>query len=155
VVVALLAALYALGKFNGSSDNETATTPKTSTTTTTTVPRPASSGATSKRKKHKKKSTAASKLVRLQIVPTGPGPVFVCAQDAAGDLRIPGVSLQQGIPTGTYRSRSFKIRLGNGNAVIRANGKSYPVPDVSPIGYSVTRKGVRRIDVNQTPNCVR
>jgi hypothetical protein len=91
--------------------------------------------------------------VRLQIIPTGPGPVFVCVQDAGGRLRIPGVSLQQGATTGTYRSRAFKVRLGNGNAALRANGKSYKAADASPVGYSVTRKAVRRINVGQTPTC--
>jgi hypothetical protein len=164
VVVGLLVALYALGKSGGGNDDNASTAPaRTSTTTTTRVPASSTSGSTAaKRKKatadkrRKRKAAAARRLVRLQIVPTGPGPVFVCARDAAGALRIPGATLQEGATTGTYRSRSFRIRFGNGNAVIRANGKTYKVVDASPVGYVVTRKGgARRVDVNQTPSCGR
>src|SRR4051794_18140441 len=161
VVLGLLAALYALGKSGGGGDDSSSTAPqRTSTTTTTRVPASSAAKSTaSKRKKanakKRKQKAAARRLVRLQIVPTGPGPVFVCAHDAAGAQRIPGATLQQGAATGTYRSRAFRIRFGNGNAVIRANGKTYKVADASPIGYVVTRKGARRVDVNQTPSCGR
>jgi transcriptional regulator with XRE-family HTH domain len=158
VVVCLLGALYALGKLGGGGGGSAATTtpPKPGRTTTTAVPPSTTARAqTTPARKARRKTPASARLVRLQIVPTGPGPVFVCVADAGGRLRIPGVSLQQGAATGIYRSRAFKVRLGNGNAAIRANGKSYKAANASPIGYSVTRKAVRQIPVSQTPTCVR
>jgi cytoskeleton protein RodZ len=169
ILVALLGALYVLGRSGGGggsdSKNPPAATTQADKVTTTPVPHStATSSSGSKAAKQRqaqraarreRNAAAAQRLVRLQILPTGPGPVFVCVTDAGGRLRVPGVSLQQGAPTGTYRSRAFKIRLGNGNATIRANGKTYNVADVSPVGYSVTRKAVRQVPLSQTPTCVR
>jgi hypothetical protein len=159
VVLALLGTLYALGQFgdNGSGEG-TAVSTQTSTTTTTLVPArttTARSGASGSAAKKKTSTSAASRRVRLEVVATGPGPVYVCMQDAKGALRIPGVSLQAGARSGPYRSKSFKVRLGNGNARLRVDGRFRDVADASPVGYSVTRKAVRRIDPGQTPSCVR
>src|SRR4051812_19990247 len=122
VVIALLVALYALGKTGGGdgggdASSTTATTARTSRTTTTTVPRStttsSSTRASRKKQQQQRRRAANARLVRLQIVPTGPGPVFVCLEDAGGNRRIPGATLQQGAATGIYRSRSFKVRFGN------------------------------------------
>jgi hypothetical protein len=157
IVLALVAALYALGKTGGNDEpQQTTTAPRTDVTTTTKARPTTTTPSKAKHKKKKsKKASSSAHLARVQIVPTGPGPVFVCLQDAAGDLRIPGATLQENAATGTYRSRSFRLRLGNGNATIRVNGKGHKAADASPVGYVITRKGVRRVDVNTTPSCGR
>jgi cytoskeletal protein RodZ len=158
VVIGLLAALYALGKTaNNDGGGTTASTTKTSRTTTTPVPKrsttTASKGAAAKTKKRSTATT--SRLAKLQIVPSGQSPVYVCLQAAGGKLRLNGVTLQPGSTSGTYRSSKFKLRLGNGNASLRVNGKLRTVADASPVAYIITRKSFKRVDPNQTPSCGR
>jgi cytoskeleton protein RodZ len=163
VVLLLLGALYLLGT-TGGDDNEasSSTTTRGSRTTTTPVPQSdaqkrAAREAVAKRraaKKRRERAAAEARIVKLQIIPTN-GPVFACLQDAGGNLKIRGATLQAGFSTGTYRSKSFKLRLGNGNVRLRVNGKLRDVADASPIGYVITRKSVRRVDLDQVPDCVR
>jgi hypothetical protein len=91
--------------------------------------------------------------VRVAIVATGPGPVFACLVDAGGTARIPGATLQEGVTTSNYRSKSFKLRLGNGNARLRIDGKLHDVPDASPIAYKISRGSVQRVSPDQVPSC--
>jgi cytoskeleton protein RodZ len=159
VVVGLLAALYALGKSANNDNNSTGpSATRTSTTTTTPVPKRTSTTASKKKSPAatRKRSTAAtSRLARLQIVPTGQSPVYVCLQAAGGKLRLNGVTLQPGSTSGTYRSSKFRLLLGNGNASLRVNGKLRRVANASPVAYVITRKSVQRVDPNQTPTCGR
>src|SRR4051794_28719211 len=163
LVVALLGALWALGHFTGDDDggDQAATAPRTTTITTTTVPRTSPKITAAQRRqraaaaKRKRKAAADAKLARLQIIPTGPGPVYACLQAAGGKLRLAGVSLQPGATSGTYRSSKFRLRLGNGNARLRVNGRLRRVADASPVGYVITRKTFKRVDPGQTPTCGR
>jgi cytoskeleton protein RodZ len=154
IIVALFGALYLLGKGNGSDDGGS---PAAATTTgrTTTTPVPASTTKTTSSSSSgtSTKKKATSKLVRLQVVPTGPGPVFACLIDASGTARIPGTSLQQGGSAGPYRSKSFKLRLGNGNARLRVDGKLRDVPDASPVAFRISKGSVKRVDPNSVPDC--
>jgi hypothetical protein len=156
IVAALIAALYALGQ-TGGDDGGGASSGRTDTVSTTTVPKrtPAatSTNAAKSTKRTKKKPAASARLVRLQIVPTGP--VYVCLQAAGGQMRLPGVTLQPGSTSGTYRSSQFKLRLGNGNARLRVDGKLRTVADASPIAYVIKKGSVTRIDPAQSPTCVR
>jgi cytoskeletal protein RodZ len=160
VVVALLAALYALGKSSdgGGDSGSTAATTRTSETTTTTVPRSAASSSKKKssaKKKTTRRSTAASsKYARLQIVP-GQGPVFVCLKAAGGKRLLNGVTLQPGSASGTYRSSKFTLRLGNGSPSLRVNGKLRQVAEASPVAYTITRKSFKRVNPSTTPSCGR
>jgi hypothetical protein len=153
VVVALLLVLYLLGQFGNDDgdDGSVAATDTTATATTRTTTSPATTTTTPR--STRTGTTAASPVVTLQVVPTGP--VYVCLEDAAGRLRVAGVTLRPGARSGTYRSRTFRIRLGNGNARLRVNGRLHDVVNASPVGYRVTRAGVRRVDLSQTPTCAR
>jgi hypothetical protein len=161
VVIALLAALYALGKTgNNNGGGTTGGAAHTDTTTTTPVPHRTTSTTSAaaiaqRRARRQQRAAAAAKLVRLQVVPTGPGPVFVCLQAAGGQMRIPGVSLQPGASSGTYRSSKFVVRLGNGNVRLRVNGKLRSVGSGSPLAYTITRKAMTRVSPSSTPTCVR
>jgi cytoskeleton protein RodZ len=156
ILVLLFGALYLLGK--GSGDNGDATTSAAGTTTsrTTTTPVPARTTTTTssaKRTASKKKASAASRLVRLQLIPTGPGPVSACLVDASGAARIPGTTLQQGGSAGPYRSKRFKLLLGNGNARLRVDGKLRDVPDVSPVAFRISKGSFKRVDPGAVPDC--
>jgi hypothetical protein len=155
IVLLLFGALYLLGRGNGDDGGDSPSAAGTTTGRTTTTPVPVRTTTTSSAAKGKssKKKTAASRLVRLQIVPTGPGPVAACLVDAGGAERIPGTSLQQGGSAGPYRSKSFRLRLGNGNARLRVDGKLHDVPDVSPVAFKISKGKVTRVDPTTVPGC--
>jgi cytoskeleton protein RodZ len=159
IILLLVAALYFLGKNNGGGDTASTTgTTKTGRTTTTTVParttttKAATSGSGSSSKKTKA-AAGSSKLVRLQVIATGPGPVFACLVDASGQARIPGAVLNEGTSNGPYRSRSFRLRLGNGNARVRVNGKLRDVADESPVAYKISKGKFTKVSVSSVPSC--
>ena len=149
ILVLLFGALYLLGK--GSGDDGDGNTPAAATTTP--VPARTTTTATSKGKSTKKTSSAASRLVRLQLIPTGPSPVSACLVDASGAARIPGTTLQQGGSAGPYRSKRFKLLLGNGNARLRVDGKLRDVPDASPVAFRISKGLVKRVDPSTVPDC--
>jgi cytoskeletal protein RodZ len=152
VVVALLALLYLLGR-----DNSNDTSPVVTTTPTT--QKKASSKSSKQRqreaaarKRRREQAAAARRPVRLQLIPQGA--VNVCLIDARGRRLLNSVTLQPGTPTKTYRSKQFRMTLGNGAIVLRVNGKARDVPEVAAgIGYSVTRKGRRVLSPADRPTC--
>jgi cytoskeletal protein RodZ len=156
IVLLLIGALYLLGtggKGNNGPGSAAATT-QTSTTTSTPVPASKAAKKTATKKKAKgASSSASSKLARVQLLTTGPGPVSACLVDAAGRARIPGATLQQNQTVGPYRSKSFRLRLGNGNARIRVDGKTYSVAKASPVAYRITKGSVQRVNPSATPSC--
>jgi hypothetical protein len=143
-IVVALAVIYALGGgwwSDGSSGTPPATTPRAANTQTTTTP---ASGT--------RRGATAAKVVRLRVVPTAP--VYVCLQSAGGKSLIDGQTLGPTAPSRTFRSKRFRIGLGNGSVVLRVDGKSFNVPASSnPIGYELTSKGRRTLPASQRPTC--
>jgi cytoskeletal protein RodZ len=165
IVLLLFGALYLLGR-NSGNGGSSASTGTTATSRTTTTPVPARSSTSASKSSKKKKSssssssskgsaTASSKLLRLDIIPTGPGPVSACLVDAGGRQRIPGATLQQSATAGPYRSRSFRLTLGNGNARVRVNGKLHDVPDASPVSFRISKGSFQRVAPASVPSCAR
>jgi cytoskeleton protein RodZ len=153
IVVLLFGVLYALYTLGANSGDEKPRAAGTTTSRTTTTPVPArtTTTAASRGKSTKKKSSAASRLVRLQLVSTGP--VSACLVDASGVARLPGTTLQQGSSAGPYRSKRFKLLLGNGNARLRVDGKLRDVPNVSPVAFRISKGDVKRVDPSTVPDC--
>jgi cytoskeleton protein RodZ len=142
-IVALLAALYALGTWGGDDSGGRA-----QDAIGTSTPTPTRTPATKKRK-----AAAPPKRVTLQIVPTGT--VNVCLVDANGKTLIRSATLQPGGQTKRYRGRRFRVTFGNGQARLRAGGRTIDVPDRStPVGYEV-RPGrrPRELSAAQRPTC--
>jgi hypothetical protein len=142
-VVGLLGALFLLGNLGDGGGDGTTVSGETVETPTTTpqAARPAP-----------QKPAAPSPFVRLRIVPTGL--VYVCLEAAGNRRLVDGVILQPGKDQPTYRSREFRMTLGNSNAQLRVNGKLRTVPPVaSGIGYVITRKGRRVLDPDKRPTC--
>jgi cytoskeleton protein RodZ len=140
VLVALVAALYALGR--GADDDEpsgngtpvstqTASTQATGTTTTPAEPAPA----------------------RLRI--TALGQVVVCAQAADGRTLVNGRTMQEGQRTDTFRSRQFRLRLSNGQVRLRVNGRTREIPpSTGELGYQISRTGkITGLEPAQRPTC--
>jgi len=155
IIVLLLAALAALGHWtnNGddSGDGGSAATTATDRTTTTRVPA-SSRTTTTKSSSSKKKSTASSsKIVRVQLVATGT--VFACLVDSEGTQRIKGVTLNNGQTAGPFRSRSFRLLLGNGNATVRVDGKVRSVPRKSPVAFRVAKGKFTQVNPDSVPDC--
>jgi cytoskeleton protein RodZ len=159
IIVLLVAALYGLshlgrGDDNGGSGTSGATAGRT---TTTAVPRTRTtrrrSSSSSRRTRTTRNGVAVSSLATVSITATGPGQVFACLVDAGGNHRINGAALNAGVTTPVYRSRSFRLRLGNGNARLRVNGTTHAVPDASPVAFTITKGTVRRVDPRKVPTC--
>ena len=156
VVALLIVGLYALGRLDvgdGGSDaaNTTPTTPTTTTKKKRTSSTAARSSTTSKSSSKKKK--AQPKLVRLRLVPTGP--VYVCLKRAGGGTVVNGRILQAGSRQPTYRSRRFRLLLGNSEVRLRVNGRTRAVaPTGGVLGYDVTPPGrVRPLPAASRPSC--
>jgi transcriptional regulator with XRE-family HTH domain len=153
IVVGILVALYALGQGdNGEPPTATTTTPRT----TTTRAKQLTAAQRKRRAERRRKAAARARIVRLQVLPTGPGPVFVCLE-AAGDRQlIPGANLQPSASAPTFRSSRFRVTLGNGDVRLRIDRRVRDVPAVRDgIGYEITKKKVRTLTATERPTCVR
>jgi len=148
-VLVLIGALYLLGQWGSGDDNagdEVSTTPTPSAT-------PASGAGKGDGDQEKKKRTPARKtVVRLQIQPTGP--VSVCLEDAGGEPVIRNVTLQANQDTETFRSKRFTMSFGTAEAVMRVDGKPYPVSQNAPIGYEIRAGGKpKALPEAERPTC--
>ena len=95
---------------------------------------------------------ATRRAVRLQVVPTGR--VWVCLVDAGGRELIPGTEIGPDAAARSYRSRRFRITLGNGQATLRVDGRTVDVPDRSvPVGFSVSARGRTELSQARQPTC--
>lgn len=153
VLVALLGILWILGRGGddgnpGAGANTLATTPARTTTTTR-----GASRAPARAPARKPAATRApSKLVRLQVIPSGA--VYVCLEAAGQRRLLNGVVLQPGGSQPTFRSSRFRVTLGNGNADLRIDGKLRRVRDVSNgIGYAITKEKVAVLPAGSRPDC--
>jgi len=152
VVACLLVALYFLGRSGGDAGDgeEAARTLPTVSTQTQTQARSRTTSTT--RTTSETGSRPRRRLARLQIVPTGP--VYVCLRRAGGEAVVNGLILQEGSRQPTYRSRRFRLLLGNGEARLRINGRLRQVPPVSNgIGYEITPRRVRTLPPASRPRC--
>ncbi len=147
VFVGLIGALWLLGR--GGDDGGNASAPSTiggapSQTT--------DSGSSAGGGEERERRPARPTRVRLQLVATGP--VFVCLR--AGDRTlIDSETLQAGDRTSVYRSRRFRLTIGNNSARLRVNGRTRTLPASSePIGVEITpRRGVQELSAAQRPDC--
>ena len=150
IVVALIGVLYWLGR---SGDDKPAGTTQSTTTDAT---RDGASGAggsddDAQQPRRRRRRPSAARRVALRVVPTAP--VYVCL--VAGSRRlINGVTLQPGAASRLFRSRRFRINLGNGGVTLRFNGRTLEVPDsATGIGYEITRRGRRVLPDGERPDC--
>ncbi|MDP8968095.1 MAG: helix-turn-helix domain-containing protein [Actinomycetota bacterium] len=143
IFVGLIFALYLLG-ISGDDAGEEATAPATSTATTAAPnvapPPPAA------------QERARPRTVRLGLEATGP--VYICLK--AGDRTlVDGVTLQAGERTRTFRSRRFRLTVGNNAVILRINGKPRRLRASSdPIGVEITPgRGRQPLSADKRPVC--
>jgi cytoskeletal protein RodZ len=146
VLVVAAAALYVIGRGNGSSTPKatksargriapvqsiTQTTPAPVTTTTRTTPAP-------------------PKQATLKLVPTGA--TWVCVQTASGATPIDGVIESTGTTVPALKSSELLVRLGNTEMSITADGRTFALkPSKYPINLKITPTGVTM--TTQAPTC--
>ncbi|MEA2246182.1 MAG: cytoskeleton protein RodZ [Solirubrobacteraceae bacterium] len=154
VVAGLIAALYFLGSSGSDQSDDAATTlpaVPTQTTPRSTTPRRSPSSSSSSNSNSSRRRRQA-RLARLQIVPTGP--VYVCLKRAGGETVVNGRILQAGSRQPTYRSRRFRLLLGNSEVRLRINGRTRAVPPVaSGIAYEITPRRIRTLPPGSRPRC--
>ena len=142
VLAGILVALFFVGRGSDDEPEPMATMP---TTTSVEVDERNGGGDAPRR-------AARSRVVRLRLVATGP--VSVCLVDAGGDVLVRNAILQPGARTRTFRSRRFRLVLGNNAVRLRVNGKARPVPSSSQaIALEITRAGRRPLPAGQRPTC--
>jgi hypothetical protein len=92
------------------------------------------------------------KRVRLEVVAARP--VWVCVVDGSDRERVGGVVMQAGEREGPFRSRSFRVTVGNGGGDLRINGRRRDTPDrAEPLGYRVRPSGVTVLAEESRPTC--
>jgi cytoskeleton protein RodZ len=156
VLAGLIVALYLLGSGGDEPSPRTAidTSPPAENTGRAARPggraRPAGTGGDASGARRRQRR---SRTVRLQIVPLGP--VFVCLTAPGQGRLVNGRIVGPGDLRRTFRSRRFRLTLGNDRVRLRINGKLRSVPPVtSGIGYEITRAGRRTLPPGQRPTCV-
>ncbi|MBA3327539.1 MAG: helix-turn-helix domain-containing protein [Solirubrobacterales bacterium] len=151
VFAGLVVALYALGQ---SSDDDEPTRASTigSSTGTATDDRPAEPAPSADDDSDAPERPPRPRRVRLQIVATGP--VFVCLRGGDRTL-VNGETLQAGDATGVFRSRRFRLTVGNNNVRLRINRRPRTLePSSGPIGLEITpRRGRRPLSADERPTC--
>jgi cytoskeleton protein RodZ len=145
ILAAIVAALAIVGQTGGDDEDSGSLPPPPTTSTSASKPK----------SRHPPRNTTAPakpKTVRLQLVPTGP--VSVCLVNAAGTILIGNQILQPGRPSKTFRSKRFRVVLGNNAVTMKINGKQRTVPPSSTIiAYSVSPKGRHDLPQGQRPTC--
>ena len=113
--------------------------------------RPAAAGE-QRREEQERSTPARPRRVRLEVVAARP--VWVCLVDGSDRERVGGVVLQAGDREGPFRSRSFRVTVGNGGGDLRINGRRRDTPDrAEPLGYRVRPSGVTVLGAESRPTC--
>jgi cytoskeleton protein RodZ len=109
-------------------------------------------GADRQREQRERPEPAKRKNVRLAVVAARP--VWVCVVDGSERERVAGVVLGAGEREGPFRSRSFRVTVGNGGGDLRIDGRRRDTPDRAvPLGYHVRPSGVTVLPEESRPTC--
>ena len=139
IFVGLIFVLYLLGK-DSADEGATPTTPPATATTA----RPAAPP--------QQQQPAPPRTASLRVEATGA--VYVCLK--AGDRTlVDGETLQTGERTRTFRSRRFRLTVGNNAVRLRINGKARRLaPSEDPIGIEITPgRGRQSLSKSTRPVC--
>lgn len=141
IFVGLIFALYLLGTTGDDPDEAAVTPTTTSRTTAQQSPPPAVV-----------QEPARPQTVSLRVEATGP--VYVCLK--AGDRTlVDGQTLQAGQRTPTFRSRRFRLTIGNNAVRLRINRRARSVAaSQDPIGIEITPdRGRQPLSADKRPVC--
>jgi transcriptional regulator with XRE-family HTH domain len=94
----------------------------------------------------------AKRNVRLEVVAARN--VWVCVVDADGTARVNAETLAAGDRKGPFRSKAFRVTVGNGGGDLRIDGRRRDTPDrAEPIGYLVRPSGTKVLAASSRPTC--
>jgi cytoskeleton protein RodZ len=150
ILVVLLAALFALGKFWPGSDENPGESVATPTPTAT---HKAPKRKTAKQRRAARRRAAAAAPIRVRLAATGD--VYVCLVNAKGKPLVAGQTLRAGERTASYKGKRFRVTLGTNAVQMLVDGKAYRVAaSANPVGYEL-RSGhrPRRLASGQLPAC--
>lgn len=147
VLVAVVVALYFLGRGNGTPSGPPATT---------THANGARQGA--RQVHHRARATIPPaapirpRAVKLELVPTGQ--VYVCLVNGTGARLIPGVIFGAGQRVPIQKASKLLLTLGNNSVQMKVNGSVVHVPSsTSSIGFLLAPTGNRPLPVAKQPRC--
>jgi hypothetical protein len=144
VFVALIGALYAIGR--NSDEGDPVPPPVATETAQTQTTERDGDGERRERPRRRRPRT-----VRLTLSATGA--VYVCLR-AGERVLVDQETLAAGQQRGPYRARRFTMTFGNNSIRMRVNGRSLNVPaSAGGIGYVVDRRGRRPLPDGQRPTC--
>ena len=151
LAVGLLAVLFVLGITSDEDGKDGG-----STTADRTDRQGAGAGQTTREARddtgRQERTRPAADSVRVSVVPARDA--WICLVDAKGRLRVEGRVVAAGDREGPFRSRRFRITVGNGGGDFRVNGRLRDVPDRSfPLGYSISPSRVRLLPESERPTC--
>jgi cytoskeletal protein RodZ len=133
-LVIVLGALYLLGRQGADESDAPITATPTATATATATPAKKRSGS-----RRKKRAVPA----RVSLKLTATDRVYVCLVDATGKAVVNGEYIEKGRSTRTFRSKFFRVNLGNSSVRMSYGGKRYGAANTgTPIGYEL-RPGKR------------
>ena len=143
-MIAIVGALFAVGKLTGGTSSPPPTHPATT---------PASTPhRTHRRHRPGPRAAAKAKTVRLQLTATGQ--VYVCLVDGRGTKLIPGLIYKTGQPIPVKTAPKLLLTLGNNSVAMKVNGKTVPVTASSgSIGYELLPGTTRALATAQQPHC--
>jgi cytoskeleton protein RodZ len=150
LVIALFLVIFLLGVLNKKPDQKVSDQP--AATATRSSPGAAGTSSSSGSAPVKAKAKAKPRRASLTVLPTGN--VNVCLRAAGQGTLINGIDLRAGENQKTFRSSRFTLVLGNNNARLRWNGKTFrPPASAGPIGYVFTPTARTRQATGKLPPC--
>ena len=147
-VAAFVAFLLVLGLTGGDDEGKSGSTQATQTST---------QPAQRERTEPAESATAPAptrkrRNVRLEVLAART--VWVCVVDSTGEPRVPGVTLAEGEREGPFRSRAFRVTIGNGGGDLRIDGRRRNTPErAEPVGYLVRASGTSVLSQAKRPTC--
>jgi cytoskeleton protein RodZ len=142
VLIAVIAVLFAVGKFSGGS-NPAATTRSVST---------APPKRTHRHHRAHSATPARPRTVRLQLVATGQ--VYVCLVNGTGQKLIPGLIYATGQTIPVKTASKLLLTLGNNAVQMKVNGRKVAIPASSgSIGYELLPGSTRVLATAAQPRC--
>jgi hypothetical protein len=148
LAVALLALLFVLGVTGGNDDGESSDRREAADGRERGAERAPAGG----REQGEGRPAGAASNVALSVIAVRD--VWVCLVDARGNPRIEGRTMAAGEREGPFRSKRFRITLGNGGGDLRIDGKRRDLPETAaPQGYAISSGGTRPLPERRRPTC--
>jgi cytoskeleton protein RodZ len=130
-VAALLVLLIVIGSLGDESDDTPVATETTQTRPRRPAPRP----------------RPVPTVARLTLIPTGE--VYVCLRNSADKLLV-NTTLTAESGQQSFRSRKFRLTVGNSNLNMRVNGRQFSVePSATATTFEITPRGRRQVGDDQ------